>query len=60
VATIQEIVSLCISVEEGKVEELLDGLIKVVESEGRMVEIKRIRNFLHKVDKIENSSSQFY
>jgi hypothetical protein len=49
----KKVVSLCTGVEENKVGGLLDGLVKAVESEGRMVEVNRIRDFLRKVDGVD-------
>ena len=47
----RRVVSLCTGVEEAKVEELLPGLVRAVESEGgEMVEVGRVREFLKKVE----------
>ncbi|KAI9715573.1 MAG: hypothetical protein M1812_005877 [Candelaria pacifica] len=47
----RRVVSLCTGVDEDKVEELLPGLVKAVESEGgEVVEVGRVREFLRKVE----------
>ncbi len=54
----KRIVSLCTGVEEAKVEGLIDGLFKAVESEDRMIGMNRIRGFLRKVDDLQSISYQ--
>ncbi len=50
----RRVVALCTGVEEGKVEELLGGLVAAVESErGEDVEVGRVREFLRRVEGVE-------
>ena len=47
----KRVVGLCTGVEEGKVDEMLEGLRAAVESErGEEVEVGRVREFLRKVE----------
>ena len=47
----KRVVGLCTGVEEGKVDEMLEGLKAAVESErGEEVEVGRVREFLRKVE----------
>ena len=50
-AQMKRVVGLCTGVEEGKVDEMLEGLKAAVESErGEEVEVGRVREFLRKVE----------
>ncbi|KAF1939814.1 apses transcription factor-like protein [Clathrospora elynae] len=50
----RKVVSLCTKVEEGRVEECLEGLVKALDSEeGEGVEVGRVRDFLRKVEGVE-------
>lgn len=50
-AQMRRIVSLCTGVEEGKVDEMLEGLQAAVESErGGEVDVGRVREFLRRVE----------
>jgi len=51
-AQMRRIVSLCTGVEEGKVDEMLEGLQAAVESErGGEVDVGRVREFLRRVER---------
>ena len=53
-AQMRRIVSLCTGVEEGKVDEMLEGLQAAVESErGGEVDVGRVREFLRRVERGE-------
>lgn len=50
-AQMKRVIGLCTGVEEGKVDEMLEGLRAAVESErGEEVEVGRVREFLRKVE----------
>ena len=51
---LRKVVSLCTGVDEAKVDEMVDGLVQAVESEGGDdVEVGRVREFLRKVEAVE-------
>ena len=51
----RRVVSLCTGMEESKVESMLEGLLAAVESEeGEGIEVGRVREFLRKVDGVNN------
>ncbi|KAJ4364720.1 transcriptional regulator swi6 [Neocucurbitaria cava] len=50
----RKVVSLCTKVEEGRIEECLEGLVAALDSEeGEGVEVGRVREFLRKVEGVE-------
>jgi regulatory protein SWI6 len=49
-AKYRQIISLCTSVDENKVDGVLDNLLRAVESEQNDVELGRVRDFLQRVD----------
>lgn len=54
-AMYRKVVSLCTGVEEGRVDEVLGGLVAAVESEtADAVDVGRVREFLRKVEGVES------
>jgi regulatory protein SWI6 len=50
----RKVVSLCTKVEEGRIEECLEGLVAALDSEeGEGVEVGRVREFLRKVEGVD-------
>jgi regulatory protein SWI6 len=50
----RKVVSLCTKVEEGRIEQCLEGLVAALDSEeGEGVEVGRVREFLRKVEGVE-------
>ncbi|KAI9805086.1 MAG: hypothetical protein M1825_000920 [Sarcosagium campestre] len=54
-ARYRRVVSLCVGVDEARVEELLEGLVAAVESEkGELADTGRVREFLRKVEGVDS------